>query len=263
MIVAGGWDKKVWRWDAISGEPIGGPLDPAYFPTGAINSIAIGLVEDRPMIVSGWRDGTIERWDALSGRCLLAKEAEARWRWAVSHPIDVGGGRYPIRAIAIGTVQEQPVIVTGGDDDVLRCRHAVSGELLGNRFVGSQGLRSLALGVVDGRAMIVSGGANGQVLCWDARSGEFVTGWHGAVDRNQPRMLEISSVAIGAFEGRPLIVSGAHNGAVVCRVGWGEETVWMAALVDFQVKAVAILPNGRVAVAGDAGLMVLDFQPTA
>ncbi len=263
MIVSGGEDRKVRRWDAASGEPIDGQLAAAPHHNGPINSIAIGLVEDTPTIVSGWWDGTIERWDAVSGRGVLAKEAEVRWRWKLSDPIDVGG-RYPIRAIAIGSVEEQPVIVTGGDDDVLRCRHAVSGKLLGNTFASSQGpLCSLAFGVVDGRAMIISGGANGQVLCWDACSGDLVTGWRGAVSRNQPMDRAISSVAIGVFEGRPVIVSGAHNGTVLWRVGWGEETVWTAAFVDFQVKAVAILPNGRVAVAGGAGLMVLDLHLTS
>ena len=64
MIVSGSDDATVRVWDAATGTPVG---DPFTGHTGAVNAVAIGQVEGRPVIVSGGGDATVRVWDAATG----------------------------------------------------------------------------------------------------------------------------------------------------------------------------------------------------
>ena len=132
VILSGGIDGKVHRWDAASGHPVGDPLESTRSHVGGITSIAVGTVNEQTLVAAGCWDGQIEVWDAISGRTApLFRNMKSGWHWnADLESTDVGGARYPIRALAIATVEDQPLIIAGSDDGILRCWHAALGTVL-------------------------------------------------------------------------------------------------------------------------------------
>ena len=64
IIVSGGDDGMVRVWDAVTGEPAGGPLACHH---GAVSAVAVGRAGDRDIIVSGGDDGMVRVWDAVTG----------------------------------------------------------------------------------------------------------------------------------------------------------------------------------------------------
>ena len=64
MIVSGGNDKTVRVWDLTSGAPRGEPL---RGHEDWVTSVALGTLEDRPVIASGGLDKTVRVWDLISG----------------------------------------------------------------------------------------------------------------------------------------------------------------------------------------------------
>jgi WD40 repeat protein len=265
VILSGGADGKVHRWDAISGQPIGDPLMPTRSHVGGITSIAIGTVDEQTVVAAGYWDGQIAVWDAISGETPFFKNMKTGWHW--NNGALASTYMAPIRALAIATVADQPLIIFGGDDGILRCLHATSHNSVGHRTGGQGRLCSIACGIADGCPIIVTGGTNGIVACRDARSGDVVSWWRGALKpfsvENEAAQLHPAdgmSVAVGICGSRPLIVSGAPDGTVLRVVGLRGDAVVTSVSINARVTGVCILPKGRVAVASRAGLLLLDFH---
>jgi WD40 repeat protein len=159
-----------------------------------VHSVALGPLDDKPVIVSGCGDGTVRLWDFASGRPLCEP---------------LRGHEGTVRSVAVGTLDGRPVIVSGGADGTVRVwdlglvrKHVqpLSGH--------EKGVHSVALGTLDGRPVIVSGGADATVRVWDLRTGrqrgEQLRGHAG----------QVFSVALGTLDGRPVIVSGGADGTV-------------------------------------------------
>ena len=64
VIVSGSYDETVRVWDAVTGDPVGGPL---AGHGGPVLAVAIGRAGDRDVIVSGSGDDTVRVWDAVTG----------------------------------------------------------------------------------------------------------------------------------------------------------------------------------------------------
>jgi WD40 repeat protein len=191
VIVSGGVDGTVRRWDADTGEPIGAPLTGH---AGWFSSVAIGAIAGRAVIVSGVVDGTARLWDADTGEPIGA-------------PLTGHAGWFS--SVAIGAIAGRAVIVSGGVDGTVRRWDAGTGEPIGAPLTGHEGsVISVAIHAIAGRAVIVSGGVDGTVRRWDADTGEPIgaplTGHEGSVD----------SVALGVIAGRAIIVSGGDDRAV-------------------------------------------------
>ena len=65
-------------WDAVTGQPVGGPL---AGHSDAVNAVAIGRAGDRDVIVSGSDDGTV-RVGTRSPRHVAGPRAAGRPRAA-------------------------------------------------------------------------------------------------------------------------------------------------------------------------------------
>ncbi|MFV2019871.1 hypothetical protein ACFHVL_15265, partial [Micromonospora sp. LOL_023] len=64
-------DETVWVWDAATGTPIGQPFTGH---TDDVNAVAVGQVDDRPVVVSGGADATVRVWDAANLRTYETTE---------------------------------------------------------------------------------------------------------------------------------------------------------------------------------------------
>ncbi|MGH3978553.1 MAG: P-loop NTPase fold protein, partial [Pseudonocardiaceae bacterium] len=100
LIVSGGGDGVLRRWDAGTGQPVGEPL---AGHTGAIDAVtAARLDDDRTLIISGGGDGVLRRWDAGTGR-------------PVGEPL--AGHTGWVRAVTAARLGDgRTLIISGGDD---------------------------------------------------------------------------------------------------------------------------------------------------
>ncbi|MFF0162352.1 caspase family protein [Streptomyces sp. NPDC005263] len=191
IVVSGGEDGLVRRWDLAGGSPLGEPLSGHV---GAVLGVASATVEDQPVIVSAGYDGTVRRWELVDGIPL-------------GEPLR--GHQGPVRSVAVVTEGGLGVAVSGGEDGTVRQWDLVRGRPLGPPLSGHQGpVHSVAVAKVDGRIVAVSGGADGTVRRWDLTTGtdfgEPLTGHQGAV----------RAAAITRSEGRPVILSAGHDWSV-------------------------------------------------
>ena len=185
MAVSGGADGTVRVWDLRTLAPLGEPLTGHR---GLVSSVAVGVVDDRPVAVSGGEDGTVRVWDLRT----LAPLGEP-----------LTGQEGTVASVAVGVVDDRPVAVSGGDDGTVRVWDLRTLAPLGEPLTGHEGtVASVAVGVVDDRPVAVSGGDDGTVRVWDLRTlaplGEPLTGHES----------KVASVAVGAVDGRPVAVSG-------------------------------------------------------
>ena len=67
-------DRTIRVWDLADGSPIGKPLTGHK---GWVDSVATGLLDDRPVIVSGSYDNTIRVWDPVNNSVITNIDCEA------------------------------------------------------------------------------------------------------------------------------------------------------------------------------------------
>ena len=161
---------------------------------GGVASIAVGLIDDRPVAVSGGADATVRVWDLLT-------------LTALGEPLTGHQGR--VHSVAVGLVDDRPVAVSGGDDGAIRLWDLRNLLPLGEPIAGHEGMvQSVAVGLVDDRPVAVSGGDDGAIRLWDLRNlmplGEPIIGHGGPVQ----------SVAVGLVDDRPVAVSGGWDRTV-------------------------------------------------
>lgn len=178
LIVSGGDDGAVRRWDAATGDPVGEGL---LGHRGAVLSVAsMTLAGGRVLIISGGADGSVRRWNAVSGQSM-------------GDPLTGHDGAV-LSVALVELVGGRVLVVSGGVDGSVRRWDAVSGRSVGEPLVGyadaapSSGSASQSVGeplthrrepvrsvtsatLPEGRALIVAGGDDRKLRQWDAESG--------------------------------------------------------------------------------------------
>lgn len=178
----------VYRWDAVTGEPVGVPLRGHGICVKSIEVIA--LSDGSTMIASGGEDSAIRRWDAISGaslgapldghegqvshltsltlpdeRILLASADSdgviRRWDAItgepIGHPVHTGDWVNELTAI---TAAEGPCLLAAGLDKVIRRIDPLTGSLIGNPIPG---VDVAAAHDLDGTTMIATSAYCGDI----------------------------------------------------------------------------------------------------
>ena len=119
---------------------------------GVVWSVAVGVLEGRPVLVSGSGDHTVRVWDLASGDPL-------------GHPLTGHPG--VVWSVAMGVLEGRPVVVSGSGRTV-RVWDLASGDPVGEPLTGHAGaVNSVAVGELEGRPIVVSGSGDHTVRVWD------------------------------------------------------------------------------------------------
>ena len=120
-----------------------------------------------------------------------------------------------MHAVAIGTLEWQPIIVSASRDRTVRIWDPATGGQSASHSSRRVPIRALALGHAGGRRVIIFGGEDRTVRVWNPPTGtpisEPPTGKEDAVN----------TVAVGMLDGEPVAVSGADDGTIEV---WNLET---------------------------------------
>ena len=115
----------------------------------------------------------------------------------------------PVMGVAIGAIDAEPILVSGGYDALVRLWNPLTGEPLGSPLAGHNGwVRSVAVDQVNGTCLIVSAGYDGRVHRWDAATGQVVG--EPLVGHQGP----LRSVVIGHAGSRTVIASAGNDATV-------------------------------------------------
>ncbi|MFF5212154.1 WD40 repeat domain-containing protein [Streptosporangium sp. NPDC000396] len=153
--------------------------------------------------------------------------------------------------MAATVVDGRLVAVTSAHDETVRVWDATTGQQVGEPLTDHYPVRAVATAVVEGRPIVVIGSDTNTArivdLATDRQIGEPLRGHTDAV----------CTVALGTVDGRPVAVTGSWDATVrvwdaVTGEQVGEELVFPAT-----VNAVAVAPDGRLAVAFGTELAVL------
>jgi len=141
---------------------------------------------------------------ACTDRCL------PRWANRLGDPHqELTGHTDGVRAVAIGRVGGQEMIISAGADSTVRRWEAATGQPVGDPLTGHAGtVNAVAIGRVGGQEMIVSAGADSTVRRWEAATGQPVG------DPLSGHAHAVYTVAIGRVGGREVIVSAGYDRSV-------------------------------------------------
>jgi WD40 repeat protein len=140
-----------------------------------------------------------------------AQAARTRFPEAIEAIKILAAHSAPVMGVAAGTVDGEPILVSGGYDAIVRLWNPLTGEPIGSPLAGHNGwVRSVAVDQANGICLVVSGGYDGRVHRWNAANGKVIG--EPLVAHQGP----LRSVAIGHAGRRSVIVS-AGNDAIVRR----------------------------------------------
>ena len=151
-LLSGGLDLQVQGWDPVTGERRFGILPGT--PSG-VNAVAVTSHHGQPLAIAAG-DRRIAVWELDTGALV----------YQLTSPSEV-------YAVAVASLADgQQVIVTGGEDGVIRLWDLDSGRLEASEYADHAGpVNALATGTLDGRPFVVSGGGDGAVRAWELPHG--------------------------------------------------------------------------------------------
>ena len=191
VIISGGADGTVRRWDLTTGTPIGEPITGH---DGSVNAVAVGELDGGPVIISGGADGTVRRWDLTTGT-------------PIGEPIT--GHEWAVNSVAVGELDGGPVIISGGADGTVRRWDLTTGTPIGEPITGHDGsVNAVTVDELEGQPVIISGGDDGAVRRWDLASAELIG------DSIEAYCKTVKALAAAELDGRPVIISGNADGTV-------------------------------------------------
>ncbi|ANN15684.1 hypothetical protein SD37_08450 [Amycolatopsis orientalis] len=245
IVLVGGDDGAVGRWDPVAREQIG---DPLLGHTGAIGAIAtITLDDGRTVAVTGSTDGTSRVWDLAAGT-------------PIGKPCAYEGA---VTSLAALRLPDGQVVAVISDDkaNAVHIRDVVTGEPMPSpaKVSGYRGSSLTVTVLPDGRVLALAVAPGGAVRVWDLVTGDSVHVWNRVTgDRENvmrdPSLLKnirgtASALTAGVSpDGKPVAVVGGTGGEL-----WfhdlvsGDEILTWAIPEKHTVEAMALvdMPGGR------------------
>jgi len=223
LLVGGGADGAVRRWELLTGAPVGSP---STGHDGEVLSLGwLRLRDGRVVVVSGGRDGTVRRWDASTGEPIGAL---------------MSGHRAPVVAVTcLSAMDGRDIVVSQTAGGAIHRWDAGTGEPVGSPMnLDGRGLPGQGLAVTPDGRVLFSVGWNGSLWRWDLAEVEPTARplWD--------RLATVKAIAVvPAVDGGPLLVTGGEQGRLrrwdAAGHPWGEPLVGHPAAVRHMVAVPA------------------------
>jgi WD40 repeat protein len=174
----------------------------------SVLALTVGGAGDDPCLISAGQDGTVRVWAAQDG---AHRRDFTRQHGAEAH---LGAVRTVAALRGTGTAGEQAVnrtarddiVLTGGDDGMLRTWNLADGALMREWRAHRSGVNALSVaGEWRGDLLAVSGDTEGNVAGWDPVSGEQLI---------PARRIGSAGITAVVLHGRAYSLTGDHDGMV-------------------------------------------------
>ncbi|MFH8407413.1 caspase family protein [Streptomyces sp. NPDC018019] len=156
----------------------------------AVNCVAVGDLDGRPIAVTGGHDKTARVWD-------LATQQQ------VGEPLAAGIG---VSAVAVGDIGDYTVALTGGVDGTVEVWDLSAGQQYGTGMRGhTNRIEDIAIGEVGGRPVVLTASGDGTARLWDLTTRQ-------QIGRNlTAHKRTVHAAALGEVAGRPVAVTGGAD----------------------------------------------------
>ncbi len=195
VVVSGGGDGTVRRWDLATGQQIGEPIQHPW----QVSAVAVCMVDELSVVVAA--DGfpssryLVRCWNLATGELM-------------GEPLV--GHTSVVCAVATAIIDGRVAVVSGGADCTVRCwdfpRGPSTDKLLSDL---TQGVAVLEIGMLDGRPIVVSAGgwvSDCTVRRWDLETGKSI-GEELKIEKSAPAM----TAKLGLLNGRSVGVSSGND----------------------------------------------------
>ncbi len=241
VAITGGEDGTARLWDLRSRSQRDAPL---WEHTGPVWSVAAASVHGRPVVLAGSGDPVrIRGWDitdraawehtpaartpvvamaagdpgsdamvvAMRDDPRVGKDLRVDVRTGERRPgLWIGIAERRVRAITIGSVQGQPVAITGDADGAIRlwgAHEAERGHRTGPMTGHAGQVLALAMIQMDGASFVASGGEDGTVRIWALER-------HAALGTLVGHEGPVAALAVVERDSHPLVASAGEDGTV-------------------------------------------------
>lgn len=143
--VSASWDKTLRLWDLEKGETT------TIFNGHEDDVLSVAFSADNRQIISSSRDKSIKLWNTLGEEKWTQKDKDCHDSW--------------ISTVRFSPTAQNPVIVSGGWDNVIKVWHLSNFQLKSN-FTGHTGFINSVAVSPDG-SLCASGGQDGKAMLWD------------------------------------------------------------------------------------------------
>jgi WD40 repeat protein len=134
----------------------------------------------------------------------------AKWQFAATHRV-LSGHEGDVKTIAVATIDDYAVVVSGGDDRTVRIWDLVSGRPFCQPLRGHEkGIKFVAVTKIKDKAVVVSADDGGTVRIWDLDSGQSI----GQPLRARELIGDYGSLAVGTLKLDAVAIFGGHDGVL-------------------------------------------------
>jgi WD40 repeat protein len=251
LLAAGDADGGVRVWSAVTGQPLGVPVQTNLAQANHVAVLGLAFSPDGKLLASGGGDGKLRAWDPATGRVAFG-------------PVLPDARRPDVAVDVVAFSPDGTLLAAGCNDGNVRLWSTASGSLAGppvRTLPGRYANAVIAIAFSPDGGLLAAGGNEGTVRLWNPRTGRPVTGLLAAEPNGSTKF--VNAVAF------------SPDGRLLASLGFaGSLRLWDAAtgrrVAGFQTQGpagstggMAFSPDGALLATADGDGLVRTWDPLA